>query len=147
MNTIKLDLIHGSVFINSGIIVMNERGILAESIAKLFSPPAQTDEERTQYRSSRKATLFGQSCDVVIEIEERRLYTVAFLFDLIEFFEASILESKVLKACEKSLNVKFISDHPSSAFLAPRKWGQVVFSYDPKQGDLSLDIIFDRNPN
>ncbi|WP_312512132.1 hypothetical protein [Massilia sp.] len=147
MNTIKLDLTHGSVFFDSEIIAVNEKGILAKSIAKLCSTPTQTDEGRTQYRSSRKAIFCGQSCDVVIEIGEGRLYAVAFLFDLIEFFESSILESKVLKACEKSLNVKFMSDHPSAAFLDPFNWGQVVFSYDPKQGDLSLDIIFEHSPN
>lgn len=70
---------------------------------------------------------------------------MTFLFDLIEFFESSVLESKVLKACEKSLNIKFVSNHPTTAFLGPNKFGQVVFFYDAKQGDLSLDITFERS--
>lgn len=63
------------------------------------------------------------------------------LFDLIEFFEISVLESKVLKACEKKLNINFTSNHPSTASLEC-EWGQIIFFYDAKQGDLSLDITF-----
>lgn len=75
------------------------------------------------------------------------MYSVTFLFDLIEFFESSVLESKILKACEKSLNISFISDHPSTAFFDSCDWGQVTFFYDAKQGDLSLEITFQRSSN
>lgn len=142
MHTVKLDLKHGSVLIDSALIAVDEEGVLADSIAKLCSPPVQTDEGRTQYRLSRKATVCGKSADVLIEVTEGRVSAVTFLFDLIEFFEFSVLESKILKACAKFSGINFLSNHPSTAFSEPAEWGQAKFLYDAKQGDLSLDITF-----
>jgi len=142
MHIIKLDLKRGSAFIDAIPIAVDEKGALNNPIAKLCSPPIQTDEGRTQCGLLRKASVFGKSADCIIEVGEGRVWGVTFLFDLIEFFESSILESKVLKACEKSLNLVFISKHPSTAYLDSCEWGQVIFSYDAKQGDLSLGITF-----
>lgn len=147
MHIIKLDLKHGSASINSALIAVDEKGVLADSIAKLCSPPFQTDEGRTQYRLLRKAIVCGKSADGVIEVGEGRVRAVTFLFDLIEFVESSVLESKVLRACEKSLNINFLSSHSSTAFLDSCEWGQATFFYDAKQGDLSLDITFQRSSN
>jgi hypothetical protein len=147
MHTIKLDLKNGLVLVDSAPITVNEKGTLIESIAKLCSPPIQTDEGRTQYRLLRKASFCGKSADGVIEVGERRVRAVTFLFDLIEFFESSVLESKVLKACEKALGLNFMSDHPSTAFLDFSESGHAVFFYDVRQGDLSLDIIFQHSEN
>jgi len=145
MHIIKFDLKRGSASIDSAPIAVDEKGVLAGPIAKLCSPPIQTDEGRTQYRLLRKLNVFGKSADGVIEVGEGRVCAVTFLFDLIEFFESSVLESKVLKACDKSLNLNFISNHPSTAFLDSCDWGQAMFFYDPKQGDLSLHITFQGN--
>jgi hypothetical protein len=147
MYIIKLDLEHGSASVDSTPIAADEKGVLAGSIAKLCSPPVQTDEGRTQYRLLRKASVCGKSADGVIEVGEGRVCTVTFLFDLIEFFESCILESKVLRACEKSLNIDFVSSHPSTALLDSCEWGQAKFFYDAKQGDLSLDITFQCSSN
>jgi hypothetical protein len=146
MHIIKFDLKHGSASVDSAPIAVDKKGALAGSVAKLCSPPIQTDERRAQYRLLRKASVFGKPADGVIEVGEGRVCAVTFLFDLIEFLESSILESKVLKACEKSLNVNFMSNHPSTAFL-DCEWGQVVFFYDAKQGNLSLDITFKGSSN
>lgn len=145
MHIIKFDLKHGLVFFDSAPVAVDEKGVLAGSIAKLCSPPIQTDEGRTQYRLLRKVSVFGKSADGVIEGEEGRVCTVTFLFDLVEFFESSVLESKALRACEKSLNINFSSNHPSTAFLYSCEWGQATFFYDAKQGYLSLEITFQRS--
>ena len=142
MHIAKLDLKQGRVLIDSTAMGVDEKRVLLGSIAKLCSPPIQTDKGRTQYRLLRKVSIFGKSADGVIEVEEGRVCAVTFLFDLIEFFESSVLESKVLKACAKSLNIDFASSHPSMASLNSCEWGQVIFLYDAKQGDLSLDITF-----
>lgn len=78
----------------------------------------------------------------MIDVEEDCSIVFTFLFDLIEFFDCSILESKIVKKCESFLGVKFISNHPSSASLDSCDWGHVMFFYDAKQGDLSLEINF-----
>lgn len=142
MNTVKFDTKQHLILIDLVPIAVDEKGVLAGSIAKLCTRPIQTDEGRTQYRFSRKISVCGNSADGVIEVEGGKIWAVTFLFDLIEFFESSVLESKILKACEKALNLVFTSSHPSTAFLPPGEWGQVEFFYDAKQGDLSLDITF-----
>jgi hypothetical protein len=142
MHIIKFDLKRGSTSVDSTPIAIDEKGVLAGSIAKLCSPPIKTDDGRKQYRLLRKSNVCGKSADGVIEVGEGRVCAVTFLFDLIEFFESSVLDSKVLKACEQSLNIKFTSNHPSTAFLGSCEWGQAIFFYGAKQGDLSLDIIF-----
>lgn len=144
MQTIKLDLKHGVVTIDSAPITVDEKGTLMEAIARLCSNPIRTDEGRTQYRLLKKANVCGKSADVVIEVGEGRICVITFLFDLIEFFESSILESKILKSCSKSLKLDFVSVHPSTAYADACNWGQVKFFYDAKQGDLSLSITFER---
>lgn len=144
MHIIKLDLKHGLASINSAAVEVDEKGILVGSIAKLSSPPIHTNQERTRYHIIGKVSVCGQSANCVIEVEDGTKLSITFLFDLIEFFESSILESKVIKACEKALNLKFISNHPSNAFLDQCEWGNAVFFYDAKQGDLSLEIKFKR---
>jgi hypothetical protein len=84
--------------------------------------------------------VFGKIADGIIEVGDQRIIFLTFLFDFVEFFESSVLESKILKACAKSSNLTFRSDHPSTAFLEVCEWGSVIFFYDAKQGDLSLDI-------
>lgn len=144
MHIIKLDLKHGSAAVDSAPIEVDENGVLVDSIAKLCSPPIHTSHGRTRYRLLRKVSICGQSADGVIEVGEGRAFSLTLLFDLIEFFTSSILESRVIKACEKSLNLKFMSNHPSTAFLESCEWGSAIFFYDPKQGDLSLEIKFER---
>jgi len=147
MHTITFDPKNGSVFVNSTPIAVDEKGVLVGSIARLCGPPLQTDENRIQYRLLNKTSVCGKSADSVIEIGEGRLSAVAFLFDSIEFFESSILESDVLKACEKSWNLNLISDHPSTASSDLCNWGRLIFYYDFKQGDLSLEITFQYSSN
>jgi hypothetical protein len=142
MYTIKLDLKNGFVLVDSLPLAVDEKGILVGSIKKLCLPPTQTDKGRQQYQLLKKVSVYGKSACGVIEIGEGRVCAITFLFDLIEFFESSILESKVLKACQNALNLNFISNHPSTAFLDHCEWGKVMFFYDAKQGDLSLDITF-----
>jgi hypothetical protein len=147
MHIIKLNLKHGSISVDSATIALDEKGVLTGSITKLCSPPIQTDEKRTQYRLLEKVSVCGKSADGLIEVGEGKLCAVTFLFDLIEFFESSILESKILKACERSLNINFSSNHPSTAYLGPCDWGQATFFYDAKRGDVSLDITFKHSSN
>ena len=123
MHTVKFDLKNGLVFFDSSPIEVDEKGVLAAPIAKLCSLPFHTDEERTRYHLLKKAIVFGKSSNGVIEVGEGRVWVVTFLFDLIEFYESSVLESKVIKACEKSLNLNFMSNHPSTAFLDSWEWG------------------------
>lgn len=142
MHSIKLDLKQGSASVDLTPIEIGENGTLVNSIAKLCSRPIRTNHGRTRYHVLEKISVCGQFADGLIEVEGE-VFSLTVLFDLIHFFTSSILESEIIKACEQSLNLKFTSSHPSTAFLESRKWGSAVFSYDPKQGDLSLEIRFE----
>lgn len=145
MHSVKLNLQQGLVFIDSTCIAVDKKGFIDESIAKICRPPIKTDEGTELYRLSKKLSIFGNSADCMIETELEKVTSVTFLFDLIEFFESSILESTILKLCKKSSNIDFLSNHPTRAFIDHCEWGQAIFFYDPKQGDLSLNITFQRN--
>lgn len=127
MHTIKLDLKHGSASIDSTSIEVERNGILVRSIAKLCSRPIHTNHGQTRYHLSRKVSIYGKLADGVIEVGDGRVFSLTLLFDFIEFFTSSILESKIIKACEKSSNLKFISNHPSTALLESCEWGNAVF--------------------
>lgn len=57
MHIAKLDLKQGRVLIDSASIGVDEKSAILGSIAKLCSPPIQTDEGRTQYRLLRKVSI------------------------------------------------------------------------------------------
>lgn len=142
MHTVKLDLISGRVLINSIPITTNDKGELSTPIKELCSPPTTTKEGGLRFQLLSKVSILGKPAEGVIEIRSEKLCAIAFLFEKIEFFKKTILESKTIKSCEKSSKVKFLSDHPTTAFSPPREWGQAIFFYDAKQGDLSLNIEF-----
>jgi len=144
MHIANLNLEICAVLVDSELIEVDENGVLVASMAKLCSPPAHLDSGRTRFHLLRKLSICGKSADGVIEVEKGDAFSIIFLFDLIEFFEVSILESKIIKLCEKSWNLKFMSSHPSKAFLDFCERGNAVFFYDAKQGDLSLEIKFKR---
>jgi hypothetical protein len=54
MHIAELDLKEGRVLIDSAAMRVGEKSALLGSIAKLCSPPIQTDEGVTQYRLLRK---------------------------------------------------------------------------------------------
>lgn len=142
MHIVKVDARQGWASIDSTRIELDEAGKLVAAIATLCSRPILTSQEPTRYRIVRKVSVCGYSADAEIGTRDGRAFSLHFLFDLVYFFTLSILESKVLKACEKSWKVKFRSDSPSTAFLDSCEWGSARFRYDPKQGDLSLELIF-----
>jgi len=145
MHVIKLNLKHGSASVDSVPIEVGENGTLDSSIAKLFSRPIDTNHGPVRYHFLGKISVCGQSADGFIEVEEGKVSSLTFLFDLINFFTSSILESEIIKALERSLSLKFVSYHPSTSFLESCSWGSAVFFYDPKQGDLSLEIRFEHS--
>lgn len=97
MHIIELSPNLGLVYIDSAPIEIDEHGILLASIARLCSPPIQKNKNKTCYRLLKKICVCGQSTDCVIEVGGGKILSITFLFDLIVFFESSILESKIIK--------------------------------------------------
>ena len=141
MLLVSLHLKDCGIFIDSRPIIFGKK-FFPNAIENLCSNKIHQDKFRTRYKFLKKFNICGNSADGVIDVEEDCSIVFTFLFDLIEFFDCSILESKIVKKCESFLGVKFISNHPSSASLDSYDWGHVMFFYDAKQGDLSLEIKF-----
>ena len=69
------------------------------------------------------------------------------LFQTPEFFEKNLLHSKVLKRFMKKYKLEhsnFYVEHPTKVILNKEnhKWNLVEFTYDPKQGDISMSLEF-----
>ena len=141
MLLVSLHLKDCGIFIDSRPIIFGGK-FFPNTIENLCSTKIHQDKFRVRYKFLQKFNICGNSADGVIDIEEDCSIVFTFLFDLIEFFNYSIIESKIVKKCESFLGVKFISNHPSSASLDSCDWGHVTFFYDAKQGDLSLEIKF-----
>jgi hypothetical protein len=141
MLLVRLDLKDCGIFIDSQPIIFGKK-FFPNTIENLCSTQTHQDKFRIRYKFFKKIDVFGNSADGVIDVEENSSVLFTFLFDLIEFFDCSILESKIVRKFQSFWDVKFISNHPSSASLDSCDWGHVTFFYDAKQGDLSLEIKF-----
>lgn len=141
MLSARLDWGKGTILIDSQPVIF-EKKFSISAIENLCSAPTQQENFRIRYKFLQKVNIFGNLADGVIEFEKDRSVSFTFLFDLVEFFDLSILESRIIKKCQSFWNTKFMSNHPSSASLDSCDWGEVMFFYDAKQGDLSLQIKF-----
>jgi len=141
MLLVRLDLKDCSIFVDSQPIIFGKK-FFPNAFENLCLTQIHEDKFRTRYKILQKFNICGNSAAGVIDIEEDSSIFFTFLFDLIEFFDCNILESKIVKKCQSFWGAKFISNHPSSASLDSCDWGHVMFFYDAKQGDLSLEIRF-----
>lgn len=96
----------------------------------------------TRYRLARPVSFCGFVAECVADVGGGQLACVALHFDLIQFFDRTVLESKILTAVERKSGLRASSVHPTSARLEPCLWGSAEFSYDPRQGDLSLLLTY-----
>jgi len=88
--------------------------------------------------------LSDKVCVKIFYEQERAVYI---LFNTPEFFDVNLLHSKILKRFKKKYKFNdedFIVIHPARVFLKhdKTKWNKVEFTYDPKQGDISLMLEY-----
>ncbi|ENX22057.1 hypothetical protein F892_01297 [Acinetobacter vivianii] len=88
--------------------------------------------------------LSDKVCVKILYEQERAIYI---LFNTPEFFDANLLHSKILKRFKKKYKFNdedFIVIHPARVVLKQdkTKWNKVEFTYDPKQGDISLILEY-----
>lgn len=136
-SSISIDWQSGAVSVDQVQVALGGGGLL--SPARTFAKPIEVPSlGLTRYRSTQKANVCGFVADLVVDVEGPKLISIALLFELIVFFDRTILESRIVKAIEKKSGLRAISSHPATARLEPCPWGSAEFSYDPRQGDLSL---------
>jgi hypothetical protein len=137
-SSISIDWQNGAVSVDQVPITLDGGGTSLSPVRTFAKPGKVLPSGITRYRSAQKASVCGFVADIVVDVKDGALVSIALLFELIEFFDRSILESKILKAIEKKSGLRANSSHPAVALLEPCPWGKAEFSYDPRQGDLSL---------
>jgi len=100
MLLVRLDLKDCAIFIDSRPIIFG-KNFFPNTFENLCLTQIHQDKFRTRYKSLQKFNICGNSADGVIDIEEDSSIFFTFLFDLIEFFDCSILESKIVKKMRK----------------------------------------------
>jgi len=70
--------------------------IFHSAIENRCSAPIQQDNFRIRYKFLQKINIFGNLADGLIDFEKDRWVSFIFLFDLVEFFDLSILESRII---------------------------------------------------
>jgi hypothetical protein len=141
-SSIGIDWLTGTVSVDQLPVVLGSDG-RSLSPARAFATPVDVMSSGiARYRSAQKANICGFAADLVTDVKDKKLVSIALLFDLIQFFDRSILESKILRAIEKKSGLRTNSSHPATARLEQCHWGSAEFSFDPRQGDLSLLLCY-----
>ncbi|MFP3502517.1 hypothetical protein [Burkholderia sp. SIMBA_062] len=139
---IRVDWQSGVVHADRVRIEVGDDERLSEGVRRLCSPVERLENGAVRYRISQKITFGGHTGECLIDMVEARLTSVTILFDAIRFFNASITESKIVRSIAKASGLAVVSAHPTEARLEPCSWGVAEFRYDPRQGDLSLEVRF-----
>ncbi|WP_175715851.1 hypothetical protein [Burkholderia ambifaria] len=139
---IRVDWQSGVVHADRVRIEVGDDGRLSEGVRRLCSAMQELENGAVRYRISQKITFGGHAGECLIDMVEARLASVAILFDAIRFLDASVTESKIVRSIAKSSGLAVVSVHPTEARLEPCSWGVAEFRYDPRQGDLSVEMRF-----
>ena len=130
-------------------VVLDSKNILVDRDELNFVAnvlPVSLFEEDFGIYKFRKIDLKYLSDDVELLISKSR-NTVCILFEKPEFFDDHLLKSKILKRFKKKYVLTdddFIVEHPTKVSLKKKKhnWDEINFSYDPRQGDISMSLSF-----
>ena len=84
---------------------------------------------------------------IVFIVSKLQLNHIYILFNKPEFFDDNLLNSKILKRFKRKysfLDDDFIIEHPTKAILKEEKhsWSHIEFTYDPRQGDISMGLSY-----
>jgi len=130
-------------------VVLDSRKILVDRDELNFEanifPMSLFEEDVSGYRF-RKIDLKYWSDDIELLIAKSR-NTIYVLFEKSDFFYDNLLKSKILKRFKKKYVLtddNFIVEHPTKVSLKKEKhkWGEIIFSYDSRQGDISMILYF-----
>lgn len=139
---IKFDFSDGSVFIESQKIDVGSFGKLSFPASKSRPISNSLKGNEKEWHFNRTFTTLSATGSLVVRGTPEKISSICFLFDEINFFGNSILESKIIKRFEKKYDIKVVSSHPSIAEIGPFYWGKAWFSYDPRQGDINLCLTY-----
>lgn len=130
-------------------VILDSKKILVDrdelNFVANFLPVSLFEEDFGSYKF-RKIDLKYLSHDIELLISKSR-NAVCILFEKPEFFDDNLLNSKILKRFKRKYVLTdddFIVEHPTKVSLRKEKhnWDEIIFSYDPRQGDISMSLYF-----
>ncbi|MBI0327852.1 hypothetical protein [Burkholderia plantarii] len=139
---LHIDWATGAVDLEQVRIAVDASGALVHDVRLLCHAPESVPNGVLRYRVAKPVALCGYAAQCVFDVGGGRIEGVAVWFDLIRFFKASITESKIVQAVAAASGLQVINPHPAKATLEPCAWGTALFSFDPRQGDLTLDLQY-----
>lgn len=139
---IKFDFSDGSVFIESQKIDVDSLGKLSSPVFESRQILNSLKENVREWHCNRTFTTLSATGSLVVTSGQNNISSICFLFNEINFFERSILESKIIQRFEKKYSINVVSSHPSRAEIGSFYWGGACFLYDPRQGDINLCITY-----
>jgi hypothetical protein len=107
-----------------------------------FMALEKPDKVEGRYQSKRKFTTLSAEASIVIDVAARKIASVCILFDEVNFFEKSILESIIIKRFEKKYGISVKSHSPTVGEIGNFSWGSASFLYHHRLGDFSLCFIY-----
>lgn len=130
-------------------VVLDSKKILVDRNELNFEAnilPVSLFEEDINSYKFRKTDLKYLSDDIELMMS-KSINTIHILFEKPEFFDDNLLKSKILKRFMKKYTLNdedFIVEHPTKIILKNENhcWGEIIFSYDPRQGDISMSLCF-----
>lgn len=132
--------------INSAISPIDEEAILGEAIAKLCARPFEDNESSAQYRLSEKVILYGKLAKCVIEVNNRKVKSMGFVFELSSFSNQAFLNQRSL------IYVKIVRDKgarfhqpTTTESIISTKWSNLSVAFELGQqnrGSISQEMVF-----
>lgn len=131
------------------LILLEEKVLKVNSLIINFDSADYVDLVKSNFLKDVESNLYSNlvylSDGVDLKILIKKSFKIYILFNTPEFFDSNLLKSKILTRFKRKYNFSdqdFIVEHPALVILKPEKseWNKVVFTYDPKQGDISLEL-------
>jgi hypothetical protein len=139
---ITFDLAKGDVLVDMKKFALIEGGKLLPDLNGNFRDLSISNKKESEVRFDRKFTLLNSSASLVLRMVPEQILDICILFDEVVFFDQTILESKIIQKFQKKYGERIESPHATVAKVGSFNWGQACFSYDPRQGDLSLCFLY-----
>ena len=139
---VTFDFSSGDVLIEKVRISIDTSCEILPNLNGGFMALDEPDKIKRSFQSRQKFTTLSAEASLVVDVTAGKIASICILFDEINFFEKSILESKIIRRFEKKYGISVKIRSPSVGEIGNFAWGSAAFWYHHRLGDLSLCFIY-----
>ena len=139
---LNFDFLKGSIYVDGLKLELDDGGIPSQPLGRVALEPEEFPENVRQWGFSEKAYVAGHAGSLVLRTLANKLVAACVQFEEINFFNRSILESKIIKRFEEEYKISVSGSRGVIGEIGTFAWGNAYFSYDPRQGDLNLCLNY-----